>query len=295
MGIGEKIKSIRTSKLLTQKQLAGEQITRNMLSRIENGAALPSLQTIYYLASRLNISPGFLLAEGEDEQMFRKIYKIGNIRHAYKNGDYRICRDLCMESGVDDDEIHLILADCGSQIAKEEFSAGRLRTAGRYFEESVEHAGKSIYGNGTYRAQASIYFRYMKGISPTLGGDIGGGTAADGLAFGDPFCLYAVALEREGECKDAQALGSGPHQTLPRQYGAHIAARGLMRAGEHREAADLLSGILGLQSATSEPFLYNVFCDLEICSRESGDFKGAYEYSAVKVNLLERLLTEADA
>lgn len=46
MDIGKKIREIRTEKLMTQSQLAGDEITRNMLSRIENGAALPSLGTV---------------------------------------------------------------------------------------------------------------------------------------------------------------------------------------------------------------------------------------------------------
>ena len=41
--IGEKIKALRISKRMTQSELAGDQITRNMLSLIENGSALPSL------------------------------------------------------------------------------------------------------------------------------------------------------------------------------------------------------------------------------------------------------------
>ena len=67
MEIGAKIKKLRTSKMMTQSELAGHQITRNMLSQIENGLALPSLSTILYIAERLNVPAGFLLAEGDDE------------------------------------------------------------------------------------------------------------------------------------------------------------------------------------------------------------------------------------
>ena len=53
--IGEKIKTLRQSKRMTQAELSGDQITRNMLSLIENGSALPSLPTIIYIAERLNV------------------------------------------------------------------------------------------------------------------------------------------------------------------------------------------------------------------------------------------------
>ena len=70
MNIGEKIRELRTAKLMTQSELAGSQITRNMLSCIENGTANPSLQTILYIASRLNVPAGFLLAEEGDEIVY---------------------------------------------------------------------------------------------------------------------------------------------------------------------------------------------------------------------------------
>ena len=61
MNIGEKIRELRVAKLMTQAELAGSHITRNMLSCIENGSAQPSLSTILYIAKRLNVPAGFVL------------------------------------------------------------------------------------------------------------------------------------------------------------------------------------------------------------------------------------------
>ena len=82
MQIGEKIKKLRTAKLMTQNELVGGEITRNMLSRIENGAAQPSMATVKYIAQRLNVSVGFLLAEEEDEILYFKSAEINNIKKA---------------------------------------------------------------------------------------------------------------------------------------------------------------------------------------------------------------------
>ena len=101
MNIGEKIKKLRTAKMMTQSELAGTAITRNMLSQIENGVARPSLETVQYIASRLNISPGYLLSEGTDEQVFLKYREIINIKRAYMAEDYRICRDMCLHTESD--------------------------------------------------------------------------------------------------------------------------------------------------------------------------------------------------
>ena len=70
--IGEKIHRLRVKRKMTQAELAGDQITRNMLSRVENGAALPSLPTVWYLADRLGVPAGFLLAEGDDDRVWQK-------------------------------------------------------------------------------------------------------------------------------------------------------------------------------------------------------------------------------
>ena len=42
MTLGQKIREARQSKGMTQKELVGDYITRNMLSKIENDSAIPS-------------------------------------------------------------------------------------------------------------------------------------------------------------------------------------------------------------------------------------------------------------
>lgn len=54
MELGEKIRQWRLEAGLSQRELCGEEITRNMLSLIENGAAKPSMKTLAYLAQRLD-------------------------------------------------------------------------------------------------------------------------------------------------------------------------------------------------------------------------------------------------
>ena len=128
MKIGEKIKKLRTDKLMTQSELVGTEITRNMLSRIENGAANPSLETIRYIAGRLNVSPGYLLAEEGDERLYVKYSEINNIKKAFMTEDFKICRDMCLNSkSENDDEIQMILSECNLAIAIEEFNSGNLR------------------------------------------------------------------------------------------------------------------------------------------------------------------------
>jgi transcriptional regulator with XRE-family HTH domain len=53
--LGSVIKKKRKMLRLTQEQVVGDFITRNMLSQIESGSANPSLKTLRYLADKLDI------------------------------------------------------------------------------------------------------------------------------------------------------------------------------------------------------------------------------------------------
>lgn len=63
MELGERLKKARLEAGLSQRQLCGDAITRNMLSLIENGSARPSMDTLRYLAGRLGKSVSYFLDE----------------------------------------------------------------------------------------------------------------------------------------------------------------------------------------------------------------------------------------
>lgn len=296
MDIGEKIKEIRIAKCMTQAQLAGDFITRNMLSLIENGAAKPSLTTVQYLAERLKIPVGYLLAEDNENHIYKKMYNMENIKRAFTDGDYRICRDICRSIEVCDDELYLILACCDAGIAKEEFFFGKLRSSVRFFEEALEYDAKTIYSNGVIRAEATVYLRYMRRISPTLIADVAEMETCDEMSLSDRICGYVIALEKI-ESKDLNIIENTMNTYCANQetpLTVHIKARHAMMSADYVRAKNLLINILNLQERIADPILYSVFHDLEICSRELDDYRGAYEYSADKVNLLERMLAEVD-
>lgn len=296
MKIGEKIKEIRLAKCMTQSQLAGQFITRNMLSRIENGAAMPSLPTVSYLAERLKVPVGYLLSEGDGEYIYRKINGIGNIKRALVDGNFAICRDLCLALGGEDDEINMILAQCLLGLAKDDFFHGRLHSALRRFDEALEYDAKTIYGDGSVRAQALVYQRYMHRISATLITDITDSNINRSAAAKDRMCEYIMALEASEAHPEipVSSLLDSCNMEESSPLATHISARDSIRRREFAEAQRKLHGILAMQERIPDPVLYNIFFDLEICSKETNNYRGAYEYSADKVNLLERMLTETE-
>ena len=294
MTIGEKIKKLRTDKLMSQSELAGSEITRNMLSQIEHGSALPSLSTIKYIAARLNVSPGFLLAE-EDEGLYLKQTDINNIKKAFVAKDFYLCREMCENCSWSDDELMLISAECSLAVGIEEFGKGNLNNAVELFDEALRFCENTIYNTEVVRSKASVYFLYMELISPSLASNvIDDGAGTDVMLLSDCFSVYSKLMldsERYG-WEGIPHLAERAALLLPdSSYSFHVNARMLMERGEYREAHELLYKLLcGEDYELPEPMLYFVFCDLEICCKELDDFKGAYEYSGNKMALLQKLL-----
>ena len=293
MNIGEKIKKLRTDKLMTQSELVGGEITRNMLSRIENGAANPSMDTVCYIAKRLNVSPGYLLADENDEKIFLKHNEIVNIKKAFMNEDHKICRDMCMSAeSCDDDEIQMILCECNLAIGIENFNNGNLRESCRFLDEAIEGCSKTLYRTDHVVASAGVHFRFMRLLSATLSSNVvDEGEINIYPAMTDALCRYLQLFEELEEGRqpsDNEIMNIGQPES---PYVLHLLARKKMSAGEYAEAYEHLHTILLGEAAIPQPMLYFVFCDLEICCKEKEDFKGAYEFSMDKLELMQKLLS----
>jgi transcriptional regulator with XRE-family HTH domain len=67
ISIGEKIKRLRKDMHLTQTDLAGSEISKSMLSQIENNTAMPSMKSLQYIADRLNKPVSYFLDDGTNK------------------------------------------------------------------------------------------------------------------------------------------------------------------------------------------------------------------------------------
>lgn len=290
MNIGEKIRSLRVAKLMTQSELAGNQITRNMLSSIENGKAQPSLSTIQYIAKTLNVPLGFLLAEEGDEIVYQKMSGLANIKRAYRSEDWMGCRNLCLSTCPEpDDEIRLILANCDLEIAKSAFWEGKIRYACRFFDEAVLYANDTLYPAEHISAEATVYFRYMSHISQTLYSDVLDHGFESNLVCKNTFATYLNALEDLENGADTVDLDAFEARTFFRE---HLCAKQWMQNNRFETAKSKLLELLDAEILLNEVSLYAVLKDLEICCRETEDFKGAYRYTNERVVMLEKLLRE---
>lgn len=96
MELGEKIRQARQAMGLSQRQLCGEEITRNMLSLIENGAAKPSMKTLAVLAERLGKPIGYFLDENAPDpgELVTSAEHLRKAEQALEAGKERYARQL---------------------------------------------------------------------------------------------------------------------------------------------------------------------------------------------------------
>ena len=293
MHIGEKIKALRQSKLMTQSELAGNCITRNMLSRIEHGTALPSLPTALYIAERLNVPVGYLLAEDDDELAYRKMTTIGDVRRALATKDYASALSLvgATDGEMEDDELSFIRARCEYGLAHEALLSGRLRTAVSSLDRALLAAEKTVYDTEWLRHRIAVCFRYLASISPTLVSDVLDADEIEGaLVFGEEFEEYVQTLEYMERGGDVSHYLARYGTTL---YAERLRALLLMQEEAYDKAQAALETMLAREDLTFGVLLYEVFGDLEICYRKNDDYKKAYEFAGSRIGLLERLLREA--
>ena len=300
MDIGKKIKTIRTEKLMTQSELAGDAITRNMLSQIENGLAQPSLNTIIYLASRLGVPAGYLLSEGEDEFVYYKTRVMRNIKKAYADKNFELCREMCYSSFDEfDDELELILTDCCEGAAEEKIKEGKLRVACELLDESIRHSQKTVYSTVTQRNRAFLMFHLLQEISPSLDSDeIDTAISPDLLhpsLFGDVFCKYITVIYGEQDTVTDELLFNNTEELsdYDKLFIAHIRSRQYMNSGDYKKALSILNSIMDGKTVPQRLLLYICCGDIEKCCKELGDYKGAYEFSINKMEILEHMLVDS--
>ncbi len=301
MDIGKKIKKLRVEKLMTQRELTGGEITRNMLSRIENGAALPSLGTVVYLAEKLGVPAGYLLSEGEEEFIYHKTSVMKNIRRAYTDRNFELCRDMCLSEFDElDDELELILTDCCLGVAEESMREGRLHKACAFLDEAVRHSRNTMFDTTSQRNSIDIMFCLLKDISPALDSDETDTLVSDEVfhpaVFGRIFCKYiAVLFDINKYDLLVDDISKNKNVVLSENdklFVLHLKAKVQMINGDYGAALKTLHEVTDSEIVPERLLLYLACADTEICCREVGDYKNAYEASQNKFEILEHMLVE---
>lgn len=120
--LGIKLKNARLDIGLSQSSMANDIVTRTMLSKIENGAAKPSLTTLTKLAERVNKPLAYFLSETVDcfdQGLGQQSYQ--HLCHLYQKKDYKGVKDYfkftIAKSNISElDHYKCFLVLCNSQL-----------------------------------------------------------------------------------------------------------------------------------------------------------------------------------
>lgn len=151
MTLGQKLRQTRLSKGLSQSQVAGSCVTRNMLSQIENDQASPSMRTLEHLARALDVSVGWLLS---DEQTDAALDRMRKARALFREEDYAGCLALFAQDAPGDDEMLLLCAEAAGRLAELALSDENYEKAKDLAQQALDWNRKSLYENAQVQTQA---------------------------------------------------------------------------------------------------------------------------------------------
>ena len=276
MTIGEKVRARRKALGLTQKEVAGSAVTRNMICNIEKGIVSPSVATLYALAEALSVPVDYLVSEESDLTVFLVREALPRLRHAYRSHRYSDCVTICRrlpESAIRD-EVALLLASAQLGLAERALKQGNLSLIPHMVSEVEYAAAKTVLPTEHLLARAEL-FRAIAVNPRSPKWEIGT----------DRYCRLAneaVGLER------FRYLSEGAEPPIyDENLRQHVEARELLGAGRYREALALLIGIEERKSSgeIGSYLLFRIYTDMETCYRELGDFENAYRYSTKCLSL----------
>lgn len=93
INIGDKIKELRKERKMTLAQVAGDKLSKGMLSLIENGKAQPSMESLQHIAKQLAIDVSELM-QTKDTQEIKELYVkveslVTQLNQIYEESEHR--------------------------------------------------------------------------------------------------------------------------------------------------------------------------------------------------------------
>ncbi len=165
--LGKRIKEARLAKKMTQSELVGTFITRNMLSRIESGNACPSVKTLEYLAGRLDLPAGSLISDEvqNEEDPDRNAQQLITVKRLYKESDYHACIKAAekLNGSEFEDEGQAITARCCIALSEKAMNGGDKAAAIKYAKQALEFADKGIYKSREISVDATLKLSEIAG------------------------------------------------------------------------------------------------------------------------------------
>lgn len=263
--LGQRLKQARIEAGLSQRQLCGEEITRNMLSQIESGKAKPSMQTLTYLAQRLGKPVSWFLEEGtvaSDNQQ-----TMASARAQYARGEYRLCLESLEtyrgEDPLFDGEKQLLYALSAMEEARQAIGEEKRIYAHAMLEKAAQAGAQTPYFTPALQRERLLLLYQTQW-----------GKASD-LASALPEDDRELLLRAQGDLELGKYEESAQTLAAVRQkdgFYHYLMGKALVGQKQYSQAVEHLR--LGEEEAPQ-------LCAqaLETCYRELEDYKMAYLYA----------------
>lgn len=253
MELGQRIKQARLEAGLSQRQLCGDRLTRNMLSLIENGAARPSMDTLRYFAQMLGRPIGWFL---EEQVVSPNQSVMDEARRCWQAADTKGVL-TALEGYRSPDETFeaergLLRYLALLSMAERALAEGRVPYAKHFLEQAGQE--QSPYIGPVEQARQLLLAR--AGESAKLNCDGVLLARAEQALKEEPTRCMTLLLAVEDQNAARWQYLAGQARFAMKDYAA---------AAEHLAAAEAAYP----QTAAM----------LEVCYRELGDYKRAYEYA----------------
>lgn len=287
MTLGQKLRKARIEKGLTQKQAAGDRITRNMLSQIENDVASPSVGTLEYLAARLDVRMGWLL---EDEQTQSEAEQLAQARTLAQQQRWADCL-AGLDGQLGTDEALALRAIAAAHLAVAALDDEQFDDARAYAARAIESSERGLYRSAELRLRmAAVLARCAQQSGKDAPQAVGEYrkiylTAQNGVAYHLLMARYQLEQEHiQAAEREIWSIVDLPDESRAE----YLVLRGRIAAKKEQYE----NAIVYLQQAEQTEGLPRIlrrelYRCMELCCRESEDYKQAYEYAAKQLALSE--------
>ena len=276
MELGNKIRSARLEKKMTQADVASDKITRNMLSAIESGKAKPSLDTLLYLSERLDLPISYLLSDEVAVSDYRRSTLMPIIKESFAKKQYSACIHYAKRMEEIDDELAYILSHSHFETGIAAAKNGAFVTADKNLTLAQQYAAKTIYDTVNIRYRIPLYLSFIRNVNAPL------------LDFNRDEFFAAMSDKTDLEffnyiCNEWEYPYQNPI------FKKHAIAKLKIKERRYYDAITLLLEIAEEKSNSgcNAYLLYGVYADLENCYKQITDFENAYKYVSKRMSMLE--------
>ena len=256
MDLGQRLRQARQEAGLSQRQLCGEEITRNMLSQIENGSARPSMDTLRYFAARLGKPISFFLEEqailSPNQQLMEAARQGGDV--------LTLLKDYQAPDPVFDRERWLMEALACMDSAQQALSDQKPGYARTLLQQAADAGAKTPYYTPELERRR-LLLCHKAGMDPRK-------LAPNLPELDAELCLRAQAALDSGDPQRCARFLDAVENRDPRWY--FLRGEAYLAQKDYAPAAECF-----LQAEQTR----QVCSRLEQCYRELEDYKQAYLYA----------------